>query len=79
LKNGKDLKLYNELVSNTKTRDATPEEIEQFKELCENAPLNEPVPATLDNIFVKGFNKNMTCEIHENSSDHVAIFASIEL
>ena len=70
---------YDKLVSETRTRDATPEEIQAFKNLIETASQKSQIPATLDNVFVKGFKDRSKCAIHKNSSDHVALFVEIDL
>lgn len=79
-KNEEDKILYNKIITDAKTNKITPEMIETFKNLCSTAELKPQKPATLDNIFISGFQKNEhVCSIHPNSSDHYALYSKIML
>ena len=79
LNNAKDKDEYNKIISDTKTRALTEEEINTFVKLCETAELNKETPATLDNIFIKngGSAIKTRYELQDIGSDHYAVFSEI--
>ena len=72
-------RLYDEFVIKSRTNEPTETEIEAFGMLIEFAPQKTPPKATLDNLFVKGFEHECKCSIQDSSSDHFSLAFSIEL